>query len=130
MQMRLAYLCPAEVDPALRWIAARRGPEWIRSQVGWKTASPYGVHRGLSGLEGWISLYRAYTELCVRLLGEIEVGSLHLRASPRRWAANRRELLRTLSIPYRIDACFHWMQLRESVRNWRFSGSRLQGPQS
>jgi hypothetical protein len=82
----LIYFHQADIDQAIRSIAAERGDTWVRYQVDWKLGSPYAVRHGLNGLEGLIDLYRNYRQLTDRLYTGLEIQKISIETSGRDWA--------------------------------------------
>ena len=55
----LVYYYAENWREELERVFSARGDGWLARQTAWKTATPYCQHRGLSGLEGLLSLYGA-----------------------------------------------------------------------
>jgi hypothetical protein len=81
----LVYLRQDDVAETIRKVVAERGPSWERYQFEWKLASPYAERRGLSGLDGFVELYRAYREITDELVTALGIEALTLETSSGDW---------------------------------------------
>jgi hypothetical protein len=83
----LVYLYQDDVEQAIRTIAARRGPDWVKYQVDWKLQAPYCRRLGLSGLEGLIALYKDYRALTDDLYAKLGLAKVAIESSGQTWPA-------------------------------------------
>jgi hypothetical protein len=83
----LIYFYQADVERAIRTIAAERGAEWVKYQVDWKLQAPYGRRRGLSGLDGLVALYKDYRALTDELYSGLDIPKLAIDNSQQAWDA-------------------------------------------
>jgi hypothetical protein len=113
LQPVLIYLRPPEVEHGLRRILGIRGEDWLKTQVDWKVASPYARRRGLSGVEGWLELYRSYRAASDRWFDESPHPKLRIETAPGRWRDIEAEALNFLELPRSSDPPFElWRHLR------------------
>jgi hypothetical protein len=82
----LIYFRQDDIDAAIRVISAQRGEAWVDYQVGWKLSSPYAVRRGLTGLDGLVTLYRAYRAMTDQLFNGLEMPKLSIENSLQEWS--------------------------------------------
>ena len=83
----LIYFFQADVERAIRIIAAERGDEWVKYQVDWKLRAPYSSRLGLRGLDGLIALYKDYRALTDALYSGLDVPKLAIENSRQDWNA-------------------------------------------
>jgi hypothetical protein len=83
----LIYFYQADVDRAIRAIAAERGAEWVKYQVDWKLQAPYSRRLGLSGLDGLVALYKDYRALTDDLYSGLDFPKLAIDNSQQAWDA-------------------------------------------
>ena len=83
----LIYFYQADVERAVRSIAAERGDEWVKYQVDWKLQAPYSRRLGLEGLEGLIALYKDYRALTDELYAGLDLAKLAIDNSQQTWEA-------------------------------------------
>ena len=81
----LIYFFQADVERAIRTIAAERGEEWIKYQVDWKLQTPYSRRFGLSGLDGLVALYKDYRALTDELYSGFDLPKLAIDNSQQAW---------------------------------------------
>jgi hypothetical protein len=81
----LIYFYQADVERAIRIIAAERGDEWVNYQVDWKLEAPYSRRLGLNGLDGLIALYRDYRALTDELYAGLDLAKLAIDNSQQAW---------------------------------------------
>jgi hypothetical protein len=81
----LIYFFQADVERAIRTIAAERGEEWIKYQVDWKLQTPYSRRLGLSGLDGLVALYKDYRALTDELYTGLDLPKLAIDNSQQAW---------------------------------------------
>jgi hypothetical protein len=82
----LIYFRQDDVEAAIRVVSAQRGKAWLDYQTGWKLSSPYAVRRGLTGLEGLVTLYRAYRAMTDQLFNGLEMPKLCIENSLQEWS--------------------------------------------
>lgn len=92
----LVYLVQEDLAAALRRVAAERGERWVDYQAGWKLNSPYARRRGLSGLDGLVSLYRDYRQLTDALYARLACSRLQIDTSGRDWDRYDRQIASAL----------------------------------
>lgn len=97
MSPLLIYLYQADVERAIRAIAAQRGDAWVKYQVDWKLQAPYSRRRGLAGLEGLIVLYKDYRELTDTLYVGLDLAKLAIENSHQDWPAYYQLISRELA---------------------------------
>jgi hypothetical protein len=90
LRPKLIYFRQDDVDAAIRAISAERGETWVTYQTEWKLSSPYAVKRGLAGLDGLITLYRAYRAITDQLFDGLDMPKLCIEHSPREWSQHDR----------------------------------------
>ena len=83
----LIYFYQADVERAIRTIAAERGEEWIKYQVDWKLQAPYCRRLGLRGLDGLTALYKNYRALTDELYSGLDLPKLSIDNSQQDWDA-------------------------------------------
>lgn len=83
----LIYFYQADVERAIRAIAAERGDEWVKYQVDWKLQAPYSRRLGLSGLDGLVALYKDYRALTDDLYSGLDFPKLAIDNSQQAWDA-------------------------------------------
>jgi hypothetical protein len=81
----LIYFYQADVERAIRIIAAERGEEWVKYQADWKLQAPYSRRLGLRGLEGLIALYKDYRALTDELYVGLDLTKLAIDNSQQAW---------------------------------------------
>ena len=81
----LIYFYQADVERAIRTIAAERGEEWVKYQVDWKLQAPYSRRLGLSGLDGLVALYKDYRALTDELYLRLDFPKLAIDNSQQAW---------------------------------------------
>jgi hypothetical protein len=81
----LIYFYQADVERAIRVIAAERGEEWVKYQVDWKLQAPYSRRLGLSGLDGLVALYKDYRALTDDLYSKLDFPKLAIDNSQQAW---------------------------------------------
>ena len=81
----LIYFYQADVERAIRAIAAERGDDWVKYQVDWKLQTPYSRRLGLSGLDGLIALYKDYRALTDDLYSMLDFPKLAIDNSRQAW---------------------------------------------
>jgi hypothetical protein len=88
----LIYFYQADVERAIRTIAAERGEEWVKYQVDWKLQAPYSRRLGLSGLDGLVALYKDYRALTDDLYSGLDFAKLAIDNSQQAWDAYYRQI--------------------------------------
>lgn len=83
----LIYFYQADVERAIRTIAAERGEEWVKYQVDWKLQAPYNRRLGLTGLDGLVALYKDYRVLTDELYSGLDIPKLAIDNSQQIWDA-------------------------------------------
>ena len=83
----LIYFYQADVERAIRAIAAERGAEWVKYQVDWKLRAPYSRRLGLTGLDGLVALYKDYRALTDTLYSGLDLRKLAIDNSQQAWGA-------------------------------------------
>jgi hypothetical protein len=81
----LIYFYQADIERAIRAIAAERGAEWVKYQVDWKLQAPYSRRVGLTGLDGLVALYRDYRALTDNLYAGLDFPKLAIDNSQQAW---------------------------------------------
>jgi hypothetical protein len=82
----LIHLFQADVGRAIRDVFRLRGEGWSQWQVEWKVHSrPYCVNRSLTGVDGFIELYRAHRRLADQLFADSTMGTLAIDTSAADW---------------------------------------------
>ena len=94
----LVYFHQADVERAIRAIAAERGDEWVKYQVDWKLQAPYSRRLGLQGLEGLIALYKDYRALTDHLYAGLDLDKLTIENSQQAWETYYRRILDELLV--------------------------------
>jgi hypothetical protein len=82
---RPLYFYQADVERAIRTIAAERGEEWVKYQVDWKLQAPYSRRLGLTGLDGLVALYKDYRALTDELYSGLDIPKLAIDNSQQAW---------------------------------------------
>ena len=88
----LIYFYQADVERAIRAIAAERGEEWVKYQVDWKLQAPYSRRLGLSGLDGLVALYKDYRALTDELYSGLDLPKLAIDNSQQAWDSYYRQI--------------------------------------
>ncbi|MGH6627226.1 MAG: hypothetical protein ACRECD_11950 [Burkholderiaceae bacterium] len=83
----LIYFHQDDIGRAIRLACAERGEEWVKHQTEWKLAAPYGVRRGLKGIDGLVALYEDYRRLTDKLFECLDVDKVAIENSERNWPA-------------------------------------------
>jgi thymidylate kinase len=94
----IIYFYQSDVAQALDRIGAQRGQGWIKSQVAWKVASPYGRQRGLVGIDGWKQLYRDYRELTDMCMQTLTVPKFTIETSAGEWSRYQARICKSLDL--------------------------------
>jgi hypothetical protein len=92
----LIYFYQADVERAIRSIAAERGDEWVKYQVDWKLQAPYSRRLGLEGLEGLIALYKDYRALTDELYAGLDLDKLAIDNSQLAWESYYQRIMHEL----------------------------------
>jgi hypothetical protein len=92
------YFTYTDVRLALRRVCDARGAGWEAYQVNWKVPSPYGVRRSLSGFDGLVQIYEAYSAMCDNLFARLPIPKLRMYHAGD-WATHYRDILAFLRLP-------------------------------
>lgn len=80
---RLLILSVADTaDHYGRFVAGRRGPEWMAKLIAYVERTPVAQARGWSGLDGFVQFWTEYQALCLGLIPAVAVSSLVIPAAP------------------------------------------------
>ena len=95
----LVYLGHRDPEQAWRAVAVRRGGDYVVQAVKRSETWPFTQSRGLAGLDGVLTYWRAHAELCDRAATWLPMTTLRLDVSDGAWPAYRERICASLGIP-------------------------------
>ncbi|MGC1442818.1 MAG: hypothetical protein WA888_19615 [Burkholderiaceae bacterium] len=82
----IVFLNVAEPEKHFReFVIPLRGEDWCRKVSSYVSATPYGLERNFSGVDGLINFWSEYQAVCLDLLSESTIATLIGDHMDRRW---------------------------------------------
>ncbi len=93
----IVYFRQHDLQQAIKMILDLRGASWMEYQLGWKLRSPYALQRQLSGVEGFISMYKDYRGLTDSLFEVVDCSKLAIETGGNQWEAHYKSISSSLA---------------------------------
>ena len=93
----LIYFYQNDLKRFMRKTCDERGSGWEKSQIDWKTNTPYANHRGLKGFDGYVAVYQSQRKLMDHLLSQLDVEAIAIENESGDWTQYQHQILTFLS---------------------------------